>query len=158
MPMFGTPVVSSRSEPVRAARIPEKVRLAIITMVEEGEDFVSAGKRHGVAAQMMRRWLGRAEAISFLRAERSRFRQSVCAANESYLVAIRSGDNGAAAVRAIQVLESLDEQGSLRRVGEPASPGVTIRIVNVSGPSQPPAIDIAPRAVVSSHGLPNQDE
>ena len=82
MPMFGTPVLASRPESVRAARVPEKVRLAITTMVEEGEDFISAGKRHGVTAQMMRRWLGRAEAISFLRAARSRFRQSACAANE----------------------------------------------------------------------------
>jgi hypothetical protein len=65
--MFGTPVVASRPEPTRAARIPEKVRLAITDMVELGDDFVSAGKRHSVTAQMMRRWLGRAECISFLR-------------------------------------------------------------------------------------------
>ena len=82
MPMIGSPLVASRPEPVRAARVPRAVQLAITTMVEEGEDFVSAGKRHGVTAQMMRRWLGRAEAISFLRAPRSRFRQSACAANE----------------------------------------------------------------------------
>jgi hypothetical protein len=100
--MFGTPFVASRPEPVRAARIPEAVKLAITTMVEEGEDFISAGKRHGVTAQMMRRWLGRAEAISFLRKERSRFRLSACAANEAYLVSIRSDDNSAAAVHAIR--------------------------------------------------------
>src|SRR6516165_2077206 len=143
MPMFGMPVVASRPEPVRAVRIPEGVRLAIIDMVELGDDFVLAGKRHGVKAQVMRRWLGRAECISFLRKERSRFRQSACAANEAYLVAIRSGDNSMAAVRAIQVLEGLDEQGSLRRVGELPTPGVTIRSVNVSSPPQ--SIVITPK-------------
>ena len=33
----------------RTVRVPEKVRLAITTMVEEGLDFVAAGKRHGRA-------------------------------------------------------------------------------------------------------------
>jgi hypothetical protein len=130
--MFGTPVVATRPEPVRAARIPEKVRLAITDMVERGDDFVSAGKRHNVTAQMMRRWLGRAECIGFLRKERARFRASVCAANEAYLVAIRSGDNSMAAVRAIQVLEGLDEQGSLRRVGDTQTPGIVLKIVNIN--------------------------
>ena len=93
MPMFGTPVVATRPEPVRAARIPEKVRLAITDMVERGDDFVSAGKRHNVTAQMMRRWLGRAECISFLRRERARFRATICAQNESVLAQIRDDRN-----------------------------------------------------------------
>jgi hypothetical protein len=144
MPMFGTPVAASRREPVRVARLPEGVRLAIIDMVELGNDFIAAGKRHGVKPQVMRRWLGRAECISFLRKERARFRQTVCAQNEAYLVAIRAGDNSMAAVRAIQVLEGLDEQGSLRRVGSEQTPGIVLKIVNVNA--------------VSSHGLPNSDE
>ena len=127
MPMFGTPVVASRSESVRAARVPEKVRLAIIDMVELGDDFVSAGKRHGVTAQMMRRWLGRAECISFLRKERSRFRLSACAANEAYLVSIRSGDNSAAAVHAIRTLEQLADN-EVARPATATTPGVTIVI------------------------------
>ncbi len=137
--MFGTPVVSSRPEPVRAARIPEAVKLAITTMVEEGEDFISAGKRHGVTAQMMRRWLGRAEAISFLRAARSRFRLSACASNEAYLVAIRSGDNSAAAVHAIRTLEQLADNEVARPSNAP-SPGVTIVIRQEARP-----IDITPK-------------
>jgi hypothetical protein len=150
MPMFGTPVVASRREPARAVRIPQAVKLAIINMVELGDDFVAAGKRHGVTAQMMRRWLGRAEAISFLRQERSRFRQSVCAANESYLMAIRSGENSMAAVRAIQVLEGLDEQGSLRRVGEVQTPGIVLKIVNLTQAPQPAPIDITPSKVIDA--------
>jgi hypothetical protein len=132
MPMFGTPVLASRPESVRAARVPQAVKLAIVDMVELGIDFVAAGKQHGVSAQMMRRWLGRAEAITFLRQERSRFRQSACAQNEAFLVAIRGGDNSMAAVRAIQVLEGLDEQGSLRRVGSEQTPGIVLKIVNIN--------------------------
>ena len=141
MPMFGTPVLASRPESVRAARVPEKVRLAITTMVEEGEDFISAGKRHGVTAQMMRRWLGRAEAIGFLRKERSRFRLSACAANEAYLVSIRSGDNSAAAVHAIRTLEQLADN-EVVRPSNIVSPGVTIVIRQA--PESAPR-DITPR-------------
>ena len=123
MPMIGGPLVASRPAPVRPARLPQAVQSAITTMVEEGEDFVSAGKRHGVTAQMMRRWLGRAEAISFLRAARSRFRLSACAANEAYLVAIRAGDNSAAAVHAIRTLEQLsDNEAAAPAPEETAAP------------------------------------
>ena len=157
MPMFGTPVVSSRPEPVRAVRIPEGVRLAIIDMVELGEDFIAAGKRHSVKAQVMRRWLGRAECISFLRRERSRFRQSACAQNEAYLVAIRAGDNSMAAVRAIQVLEQLDETPAHRAGDIGNSRGIVLNII--AAPSQPaPVVDITPQAAMSSHSLPNPDE
>jgi hypothetical protein len=55
--MLGTPIVAARPEPVRPARIPEKVRRAITDMVE-GLDFIAAGKRYGVTAQMIRRSLG----------------------------------------------------------------------------------------------------
>jgi hypothetical protein len=139
--MFGTPVAASRPEPVRAVRVPEKVRLAIIDMVEFGDDFVAAGKRHGVKAQGMRRWLGRAECISFLRQERARFRATVCAQNEAYLVSIRSGDNSMAAVRAIQVLEGLADT----EVARPSNtaPGIVLRLVTIvqDAKAPPPAIE-----------------
>jgi hypothetical protein len=144
MPMIGSPLVASRPAPVRAARVPQAIRAAITTMVEEGEDFVSAGKRHGVTAQMMRRWLGRSEAITYLRKERARFRLSACAANEAYLVAIRAGDNSAAAVHAIRTLEQLADTEVARPSNSP-SPGVTIVIRHARADD---AIDITPPAKV----------
>jgi transposase-like protein len=140
MPMFGTPLVSSHPEPVRVVRIPESVKRAIVTMVESGADFVSAGKRHGVKPQTMRRWLGRAECITFLRKERTRFRQSVCAQNEYVLAQIRDDNDGnqMARVRSIQVLEGLDEAAAPWRSGDATSPGITIQIVN-NPPVEKPA-------------------
>ena len=149
MPMIGSPLVASRPAPVRAVRIPEKVRHAITAMVEEGLDFVSAGKQHGVTAQMMRRWLGRAEAIAFLRQARSRFRQSACAANEAYLVAIRSGDNSAAAVHAIRTLEQLADNEVTRPSNVP-QPGIQIVIRHAPAEPRPaaPIVDITPSKVI----------
>ena len=107
MPMIGSPLVASRPKPMRPVRIPEAVKLAITDMVELGDDFIAAGKRHGVKAQVMRRWLGRGECIAFLRKERSRFRQSACAQNEACLVQIRDAVDGnqMARVAAIKTLE-----------------------------------------------------
>jgi len=146
MPMFGTPVVSSRPEPVRAARVPDRVKQAVVTIVETGADFVSAGKRHGVTAQMMRRWLGRPECIAFLRKQRAQFRAAACAANEAFLVAIRSGDNSMAAVHAIRALEQLADNEVARPSNTPG-PGVTIVIRQAKEP-----IDITPSPKVIEAG------
>jgi hypothetical protein len=146
MPMIGSPLVASRPASVRPARLPEAVKAAITSMVEQGLDFVAAGQQHGVTAQMMRRWLGRGEAIAFLRKERARFRATVCAANDAYLVGIRSGDNSMAAVRAIQVLEGLAD-AEMAKPANAVSPGVTIRIVHQT---QPAPIDVTPSRIIDA--------
>jgi hypothetical protein len=142
MPMFGTPVAASRREPARAVRLPEGVKLAIIEMVENGADFISAAKSNGLQPQTMRRWLGRAECIAFLRKERARFRATICAQNEAVLAEIRDDRDGnqMARVHAIKTLEQLDEDASLRRTGELPTPGVTIVIRG--HPREDDAIDI----------------
>jgi hypothetical protein len=141
--MFGTPVAASRREPARTVRLPEGVKRAIIEMVETGADFISAAKSNGLQPQTMRRWLGRAEAISFLRRERARFRATICAQNEAVLAQIRDDRDGnqMARVHAIKTLEQLDEDASLRRASDVPSPGVTIRVLNVT-PQAP--IDVTP--------------
>jgi hypothetical protein len=146
MPMIGSPLVASRPAPVRAARVPEKVRLAITDMVELGDDFVSAGKRHNVTAQMMRRWLGRAEAISFLRKERARFRQSVCAQNEFVLAEIRDDRDGnqMARVHAVRALEQLAD-GEVTRPSNTPQPGIQIVIRHELAPEPR---DITPAKVI----------
>ena len=144
MPMLGTPLAASRREPARAVRLPQAVKLAIVQIVEIGASFIDAAKSNGLQPQTMRRWLGRSEAISFLRKERSRFRQSACAANEAYLVAIRGGDNSAAAVHAIRTLEQLADNEVARPSNAP-SPGVTIVIRQAPQP-----IDITPPKVIDA--------
>jgi hypothetical protein len=146
MPMFGTPVAASRREPARTVRVPEGVKRAIIEMVETGVDFISAAKSNGLQPQTMRRWLGRAECISFLRRERARFRATICAQNEFTLAQIRDDYDGnqMARVHAIKTLEQLDEDAPLRRSGELPTPGVTIRIVNATSVPDRRIVDVTP--------------
>ena len=100
-------------------------------------------------AQTMRRWLGRAECIAFLRKERSRFRQSACAQNESILCSIRDDRDGnqMARVRAVQVLEQLDDVEP-SPAAELPSPGIVIRVVTVAPPPAP--VDVTPPKVIDA--------
>jgi hypothetical protein len=100
----------------------------------------------------MRRWLGRAECISFLRKERARFRVTICAQNEAILAQIRDDCDGnqMARVHAIKTLEQLDEEGSMRRSADLPTPGVTIRIVNVA--PKPAPIDVTPKPQIIDAG------
>jgi hypothetical protein len=145
MPMHGTPIAASRREPARAVRLPEGVKRAIIEMVETGIDFISAAKQHGVQPQAMRRWLGRAECISFLRKERARFRATVCAQNEAVLAQIRDDRDGnqMARVAAIKTLEGLEES-EVAKPSNSLSPGITIKIIH-QPPPQPAPIDVTPK-------------
>jgi hypothetical protein len=144
MPMHGTPIAASRRQPARAVRPPEGVKRAIIEMVETGIDFISAAKQHGVQPQAMRRWLGRAECISFLRKARARFRATVCAQNEAILAQIRDDREGnqMARVAAIKTLEGLEES-ELAKPSNSLSPGITIKIIHP--PPQPAPIDVTPK-------------
>jgi hypothetical protein len=143
MPMIGSPIAASRRTPSRAVRLPESVKLAIIEMIETGADFISAAKANGLQPQTMRRWLGRAECINFLRKERARFRATVCAQNEAVLAEIRDDREGnqMARVHAVRALEQLADSEVAKPSSAP-SPGVTIRIINQQ-PQQAP-IDVTP--------------
>jgi hypothetical protein len=46
-------------------------------------------------------------------------------------------------VAAIKTLEQLDEEASVRRVGDTRSPGIVIRVLNVVPPAAP--VDVTPR-------------
>ena len=148
---------SGRRTPTeRPRRIPQAVQAAVLLMIHEGTDFVAAAQANGLRPDTMRRWLHRPELVSLIRRERAAFRQAICAGNERALMQIRDepGGNAMAKVNSIKCLEDMNEESSLRRVSDVPGPGVTIRILNVS--SSAPFIDGS--HVVSSHGLPNQDE
>jgi hypothetical protein len=134
---FFPPVTSSGSRlpDKRPRAVPKHVRHMIELMVRgkpDDEDcaplnFIEAGRIAGIAPDRARRWLDRPEVRSFLRAERRAFRDAICAGNEAHLARIRGGPNAAAAVRAISVLEELDdaETHPARRT-VPSSPGLLI--------------------------------
>jgi hypothetical protein len=109
-------------------------------------DFITAGKAHGVPPDVMRRWLHRGEGITYLRGERRRFRAEICASNELHLQRLRESPNGMVGIKAVTVLEELDQDDALRTRREQMSPGLTIIIESPGrGPASPHTIDITPK-------------
>jgi hypothetical protein len=125
-------------KPVRIVQ--GKLRAALDAMVWEGLEWDAAAQSVEYAKQSMRKSLQRSEVLAYLRHEREVLRASIAPRNIHRLREIRDADNNMPAVNAIKVLEQLgDEQQSRGGSGASASPGVTIRVVNViqSSPSAP---------------------
>jgi hypothetical protein len=149
MPANPPLTASGPRDPEKQPRpMPKHVKDAIVLMVRgrpddpDGKplDFIEAAKRCGLKPDQMRKWLDRSECRSFLRAERKAWREAICAGNESALQRVRDGDNAMASVRAVQVLERLDEEQEARSHGQVLAPGLVIQIVsdaNVTTPTAP---------------------
>jgi hypothetical protein len=146
---FFPPVTSSGSRvPEKRPRVvPKHVRHMIELMVRgrpDDEDcaplnFIEAGRIAGIAPDRARRWLDRPEVRSFLRAERRAFRDAICAGNEGHLARIRGGPNANAAVRAIAVLEELDDAEMHPRRGQVQQAGLAIVLIDDRGATLRPA-------------------
>ena len=127
-----------RSPIERPRRIPQAVQAAVLLMIHEGTDFVTAAQANGLRPDTMRRWLHRPELVSLIRRERAAFRQAICSGNEHALAAIRDepAGNAMAKVNAIRTLEALGEEAALRS-SEAPSPGIVLRVVTVVQNAKP---------------------
>jgi hypothetical protein len=148
-------LASGPREPKKPRPLPARVKTMIGLMVrgDPGDDssspldFIAAGRQVGMAPDVARRWLDRGEFRQALRAERRAFRDAICAGNEASLARIRdTSENAMAQVRAIQVLEKIDDEAARAPVGR--TPGMVIQIVNAPTLSEPVTIDHhAPRTL-----------
>ena len=114
-------------------RITGKLKSACDLMVF-GDDKLpiytwDAAARHvDLSVRAMRLALEKAHVRKYIRDQQQVFRAAICAANPRRLAQIRDQDeNKSAAVRAIQVLERIDEDSEARSANR-ALPGVTIII------------------------------
>jgi len=151
--MFSPPVRASGHEPKRPARLPAKVKAAILLMVygdparpHEPIDFIAAAKLAGVQPDNMRRWLHRPEAAALLRAERRAYRIALCAQNESALARIRDkSENAMAIVKSVQVLNEMEAEETNRRSGPQNTPGLVVQILTPAAPRPiGPVVDLEP--------------
>jgi hypothetical protein len=140
----------------RPQPIPRKVRSALDLMVygmPDDEDcrpldFSEAARECGVAPDIMRRWLDRANVRAYLLAARRTFRAAICAGNEGALQRIRDKSaNGMAVVASVRALEQLDEETNARPTNS-QTPGITIVVRTVA---PPPPIDRTPPPLTIDH-------
>lgn len=108
-----------------------RLRAALDKMVWEGAELVDACRAVEFSPSAMRKALCRPHVLAYVNKERQVLRASIAPKNIHRLREIRDADNNMPAVNAIKVLEQLGEDQSAREAGVSASPGVTIRIVNI---------------------------
>jgi hypothetical protein len=126
--------------------IPKSVQLACLYMIHQGIDFVAAARANNIKPDTLRRHLSRGETLAYIRRERAAFRQSICAANEFYLAAIRNNsENEMARTKAISLLEQIDDQ-AIDRPSRDVTPGITIRVLSIA----PQPVDITPLKAIDA--------
>lgn len=111
-------------------RMTARVKAAIDLMVEHGYKFDFAASEVGLNTRSMRLALEKPHVIAYYRKQCQVLRNAQHARNIHRLAEIRDADNNMPAVNAIKALEQLADAPGDRP--NSTTPGVTIRIVNVS--------------------------
>jgi hypothetical protein len=111
-------------------RITRTVKAAIEAMVDQGLQLDQAASEGGITTRALRLALEKPHVMQFYRQRCQVLRGAQQARNIHRLAQIRDADDNMPAVNAIKALEQLsDEQTNNKQT---TSPGVTIRIVNVT--------------------------
>jgi hypothetical protein len=115
-------------------RISRRLKQAIDAIVHDAKSWNEAAHETGLTMRTMRLAFERPHVMAYYKAQCQVLRVSHSARNIHRLAEIRDADNNMPAVNAIKALELIgDEQTNNKQT---TSPGVTIRIVNVSATPQ----------------------
>jgi hypothetical protein len=126
-------------------RITKRIREAVDTMVTRGIAYDAAAREHGIATRHMRLALSKPHVSAYYQAQLQVLRGARAARNFHRLCEIADRQDNMPAVQALRTLEMLgDEQAN--KPSAP-SPGISIRIVNVSTPPPPMDIKAGPRVI-----------
>jgi hypothetical protein len=128
-----TPTALSRSDKPGRKQIRGKLKAALEAMVWDGLDWDEAARNAKLTTAAMRKALGKAHVIAFLKHEREVLRASMGGKTLVRLAELRDQDeNRNAAVKACQVIEQLGETDSARGagIGLPRAPGLVIQIIS----------------------------
>jgi len=115
-------------------RITRRVKDGIDAMVAQGLDYQAAAIHAGMSTYRFRLALEKPHVMAYYRAQCQVLRASTTARNIHRLCQIRDAEDNMPAVNAIKALELIgDEQTNKPNA---ATPGVTIRIVNVAATNE----------------------
>ena len=129
----------ARSKP-HPKRITRRVKRAIELIVHEAMPFDQAAREVNFSLRALRLAMNKPHVMAFYRAECEVFRDCRRARNYQRLAAIADDQNNMPAVQAIKAMIGIELEQSNNKSTN-ASPGVTIRIVNVATQPQH-AIDV----------------
>ena len=112
-------------------RISKRVKDAIDAIVQSGKRWDDAAIENGMTTRNMRLALERPHVLAYYKAQLKVLREARSARNFHRLCEIADAENNMPAVNAIKALEGLELEQTNNK--QTTAPGVTIRIVNVSG-------------------------
>ena len=115
-------------------RITARVKRAIEAMVNDGADYQQAAKQVGLSTYALRLAFAKPHVMAFYKTQCQVLRASTTARNIHRLCEIRDAENNMPAVNAIKALELIGDEQTTNK--QTTSPGVTIRIVNVTATPQ----------------------
>jgi len=131
---FADNTALARNKP-HPKRITRRVKRAIELIVHEAMPFDQAAREVNFSLRALRLAMNKPHVMAFYKAECEVFRDCRRARNYQRLAAIADDQNNMPAVNAIKTMMGLElEQTNNKQTN--ASPGVTIRIVNIATPTQ----------------------
>jgi hypothetical protein len=117
-----------------APRVTKRIREAIDVMVERGLDYQHAAAEAGLTTRHLRFQLSKPHVAAYYREQCQVSRASTTARNILRLCEIRDAENNMPAVNAVRLLEQISDEQTNKP--NSASPGVTIRILNIAAQPQ----------------------
>lgn len=129
--------LKDQAEPAhKRMQIRGKLKATLDAMVWDGLEWQAAAKAHNFHVVSMRKAMGLPHVQAYLRSERQVLRESLSPRNIHRLREIRDAADNMPAIQAIRTLEGMgdDAIGGVAAVSH--SPGITIRILNVTQSAQ----------------------
>jgi hypothetical protein len=127
-------------------RITRRVKRAIELIVHEAMTFDQAAREVSFSLRALRLAMNKPHVMQYYKAECEVFRDCRRARNYQRLAEIADDENNMPAVNAIKALMGVDDEQTNKT--QHASPGVTIRIVNVAAPTQHEVSQAIPKTAI----------
>lgn len=148
-------LIDAGNRPNRIDRPTPKVRKALELMVWDGRSLHEAATEVGLTTRAMRLAIEKPAVLAALKREKQVLRESLSARNIHRLREIRDAADNMPAIQAIRTLEGMGDDQLGAASGASASPGITIRILNVvqaghADARQPVMIDGDPHTPIVS--------
>ena len=115
-------------------RITRRVKEVIDAMVSNGLGYSEAATEAGLTPRAMRMALNKPHVLAYYKAQCQVLRGATTARNIHRLCEIRDAENNMPAVNAVRLLEQISDEQTNKP--NSASPGVTIRILNIAAQPQ----------------------
>ena len=140
------------STAVKRTNVPQKVRIAIVYMLEQRADMQAAALAAGLSTYELRRYLGKPQVRQYALEAKKAALEALCLTGPGTLAEVLKGENEMAKCKAVQIAESLRmDTIELEQRATQRAPGLQIVIVQRDGGQQ---VAYSPAAMLEVEVVP----